>query len=71
MDLFACASILHNILLDVNDPNPEDWIKMLELEEKHKWTNDYNGGREVNITGNDDFDRREDVFNSIIEDYYN
>ena len=64
LDLFECASILHNILLDVDDPGTEEWRKMVKLEKDHIWTSDYNGA-----PGDDTYDRRQDVFISLCEDY--
>jgi len=68
MDLFECATILHNLLLDYQDDIPDAWMK--KLAEGHYWTNDDNGGADLDANGNEDFDRRESVYRAIIEDKY-
>ena len=66
MDLFECATILHNLLLDYQDDIPDAWME--KLAEGHYWTNDDNGGADLDANGNEDFDRRESVYRAIIED---
>ena len=68
MDLFECATILHNLLLDYEDDIPDTW--MVRLAEGHYWTNDDNGGADLDANGDEDFDRRENVYKAIIEDLY-
>lgn len=68
MDLFECGAILHNILLDYDDDLPAEW--MVELEEGHYWTNDFTGEGDTHENGNENYDRREQVFTSLIEDLY-
>ena len=68
MDLFECGTILHNLLPDYEDDMPEDW--MSDLEEGHYWTNDYSGGGDTDANGNENYDRREQIFIALIEDNF-
>ena len=73
MQIFTAVAVIHNILLDVDDTIPQQWYE--EIDSNHYWTNDYEGSDVVQeIMGNETyvttFDRRQAVFNAIIEDYY-
>lgn len=68
MQLFTACAVIHNMLLDVDDDIPSEWYD--DVDDNHYWTSDYDG---IGANGGVDlssFDRREAVFNSIIEDYY-
>jgi hypothetical protein len=65
MDIFECCSILHNIFLDTNDPIPDEWYQEIDLG--HYWTSDTDGSNTMEL---DEYDRREAVFHSLINDYY-
>ena len=64
MDLFCCSAILHNILLQVRDPIPRSWLENLDSD--HYWTSDYSG----EVHSDQTFDRREEVYHALLEDYY-
>jgi len=66
MDLFKCATILHNLLLNYEDDIPDAWME--KLTEGHYWTNDDNGGSDLDADEDGDLDRRENVYRAIIED---
>ena len=68
MDLFGATAVLHNLLLDCNDTIPSDWY--YETEQEHYWTRDYEGVQDLDTNGDPNFDRRNAVFNSMLEDYY-
>ena len=68
MDLFGAAVVLHNLLLDCNDTIPSNWY--FETKQEHYWTRDYQGIQDLDTNGDPNFDRRDAVFNSMLEDYY-
>ena len=43
---------------------------MVKLAEGHYWTNDDNGGADLDVNGDEDFDCRENMYKAIIEDLY-
>ena len=65
MDVFGCCAILHNLLIDINEDIPIEWLR--DIDNGHYWTSDYDGNDE---TDNIDNDRRQLVFDSYINDYY-
>ncbi len=65
MDVFGCCAILHNLLIDINEEIPIEWLR--DIDNGHYWTNDYDGNDETNNINND---RRQLVFDSYINDYY-
>merc|ERR1712183_54925 len=45
LDLIECATILHNLLLDIGDVFPDEWLE--ELDNGHYWTDNYEGSHDV------------------------
>ena len=65
MDIFGCCCILHNLLLEVGEEIPIEWLR--EVDSGHYWTSDYDASE----VGHDlESDRRDEVFKAYLEDYY-
>jgi hypothetical protein len=67
MDMFEACAVLHNLLIDDADVIPNLWYE--DLEACTDWSTGHVPGDDVGRV-NDDFDRRESVFNSIRELYF-
>ena len=65
METFGSCAVLHNLLLQVNEPIPQEWYE--EIDAGHYWTSDYDGSD----NGNDiESDRRDLIYYAYINDYY-
>ena len=65
MDIFGCCCIFYNILLEVGEEIPIEWLR--EVDSGHYWTSDYDASEVGHDVEND---RRDEVFKAYLEDYY-
>lgn len=65
LQLVDCAAILHNILLDVGDEIPDEYLQ--DIDSGHYWTSEGDGEDESNTDLSIEHDRRNAVFNAILE----
>ncbi len=60
-----CAAILHNILIDVGDEIPAEYLE--DIDSGHYWTSEGDGEDESNTHSCIEHDRRTAVFNAILD----
>jgi len=65
LQLVDCPAILHNILLDVGDEVSDEYLQ--DIDSGHYWMSEDDAGEALNTNGSPDFDRRNAVFNAILE----
>ena len=65
LQLVDCAAILHNILVDVGDEIPAEYLE--DIDSGHYWTSEGDGEDESNTDLSIEHDRRNAVFNAILE----
>ena len=70
LQLFSCAAIFHNMLLEAGESVSSEWLEMKEMEQQYEWTpaftcDDHNG-----TNNNVNMNRRQQAFDALVEDNY-
>ena len=70
LQLFSCAAILHNMLLEAGELVPSEWLEMKQVEQQYKWTPDFTCDDDNVNDNNVNMDCRQQVFEALVEDNY-
>ena len=65
LQLVDCADILHNILLDVGDEVPDEYLQ--DIDSGHYWMSEDDGEEDSNTNKGIEYDRRNAAFDTILE----
>ena len=65
LQLVDCPAILHNILLDVGDEVPDEYLQ--DIDSGHYWMSEDDGEEDSNTNKGIEYDRRNAAFDTILE----